>query len=218
MSLRRELYRGRQGTPIGQTKTSSDENNHWERDWYDPPIVNKEDTIAALMSGNNGSTLSVINSSTPDITMRDANGNTPINEKSTTPSYNSNETGQQQLHGYEVKTWIIKGNETSTDEIYKDFDTETNPKATYINLNQYKYVSVIRKGVNLGPKKVVESVSGSLENGESGEGDKNNNEDINMIDNDDEQDGDMDATDIKAAVGGVGGDKLFSSSASIDHT
>lgn len=229
MSLRRDLYRGRHSTPINhnQNKDVNEENNHWVRSWYDPPIVSKEDTITNLLNNNNNSNSNNDNNSnnnssnnhnsnnsnnstplhnvTPDTIMKD------IDEKSSNNSI-VNDGKDQQLRGYEIKTWIINNKDNNS---FKDYDIENNPKGIQINLEKYGYISIIKNGVNLGPKiKSKENDSNSNNNQEDSNNNNNNqNHDVEMNINDDDQS--ISVTDIKSAVGGSNDDRLFSSSATI---
>lgn len=207
MSLRRELYKGRTGTPLAQGRTGTDENNHWARDWYDPLAVSHEDglflnTTATTTAAANSVVTTTTNtpvSNTPEASDSVA---TPIVEKSP-PARGNDETGQ--LQGYEVKTWIIKNNGSDN---FADCDLAANPSATHIDLKQYRYTAVLRKGVNL----TASSVNTDSTNAEAGATGASG--DSAALDADG-----ISATDIKSAVGGSGvsGDTLFSSSASIGH-
>lgn len=212
MSLRRDLYKGRNSTPLAQGKSGSDENNHWVRDWYDPLAASKEDALL-LNSNSTAAANSVLTnttnttaSNTPEASDMAA---TPHDEK--TPLTLTNEPAQ--LQGYEVKTWVISNNGSAA-ESYTDCDFASNPSATHIDLKQYRYPAVLRKGVNLTATSSNNRTAGANGDNDGDNGDNGDNGD----DGDKAAGGDgISATDIKSAVGGTGvsGDTLFSSSAAI---
>lgn len=213
MSLRRDLYKGRNSTPLAQGKTGSDENNHWVRDWYDPLAASKEDSL--LLNGNTPAANSVITTTTNTTASNtpEASDVAPTPHAEKTPPTLANEPAQ--LQGYEVKTWVIRNNGNAA-EAYIDCDLVSNPAATHIDLKLYRYPAVIRKGVNLTATSNNNGNTGA--NGDSdgdngGTGDKSAGA---RGSTDMDADG-ISATDIKSAVGGTGvsGDTLFSSSAAI---
>lgn len=136
---------------------------------------------------------------------------TPHDEK--TPLTLTNEPAQ--LQGYEVKTWVISNNGSAA-ESYTDCDFASNPSATHIDLKQYRYPAVLRKGVNLTATSSNNRTAGA--NGDNDGDNGDNGDDGDKAAGDKAAGGDgISATDIKSAVGGTGvsGDTLFSSSAAI---
>lgn len=197
MSLRRELYKGRNATPL--TQANDDGNNHWVRDWYDPPKVSQKDTnlMAATTGaiGVDGTLMNTPRESSPPGTESVAIGDsaTPISiSENGSISESTSNNIPPQLHGFQIKTWIISNKTQDSKDLieYQDCPEDClNDNTILIPLDEFKY---------------------------GRETNKFNDKNTNNINGDNSQLGNSNTSisesDIKSAVGGS--NSIFNSSAS----
>lgn len=194
MSLRREIYK-KSVTPMTmEVETNGDkpENNHWVRDWYDPPMNPGDNNNNANMTSNgdvvvSGTPTTPLTPNAPYNSSSDVGlSNTPSLRPigSTTPVENLD----IQLQGAKIKTWIISEKDANA---FKDCLDEE--KDCFIQLNDYKYPDVLLPQQN---KSVLSKSDTAHINGNNGTAAA----------------GEISVSDIKSAVGagdGSSGNTIF---------